>query len=168
MDFIPGRRLDDILENGELETARALRIAYQIAQGLQAAHDKDIVHRDIKCANIMVGDDDRVTILDFGIAKRPGRPQTTEGQTFGTIAYMSPEQTQGGAVDHRSDIWSLGVCLYEMLSGRRPFEGDQAAAVVYQIVNQNPPSLTSLGLDVPSVPSGCAPVSSVSPSQSLS
>jgi serine/threonine protein kinase/Flp pilus assembly protein TadD len=149
MDFVPGRRLEDILENGELETERALRIAYQVAQGLQAAHDKNIVHRDIKCANIMVDDDDRVTILDFGIAKRPGRPQTAEGLTLGTIFYMSPEQTQGDAVDHRSDIWSLGVCLYEMLSGRLPFEGDQAAAVVYQIVNQNPPSLTSLGLDVP-------------------
>jgi serine/threonine protein kinase/Tfp pilus assembly protein PilF len=149
MDFVPGRRLDEVLEEGPLETVRALGFAHQIAQGLQAAHDKNIVHRDIKCANIMVGVNDQVTILDFGIAKLPGRPQTAEGKTFGTIGYMSPEQSQGVAVDHRSDIWSLGVCLYEMLAGRLPFEGEQAAAVVYQIVNQNPPSFTSLGEDVP-------------------
>jgi serine/threonine protein kinase/Tfp pilus assembly protein PilF len=149
MDFVPGRRLEEIVECGPLETDRALGIAHQIAQGLQAAHDKNIVHRDIKCANVMIDEDDQVTILDFGIAKLPGRPQTGEDKTFGTIAYMSPEQTRGGAVDHRSDIWSLGVCLYEMLSGRLPFEGQHNTAVVYQIVNQHPPSLTSVGMDVP-------------------
>jgi serine/threonine protein kinase len=149
MDYVPGHRLEEIVEEGPMETARALKIAYQIAQGLQAAHDKNIVHRDIKCANIMVDEDDQVTILDFGIAVLPGRTQTGEGRTFGTIAYMSPEQTQGSAVDHRTDIWSLGVCLYEMLAGRRPFEGRHDTAVVYQIVNQHAPSLTSLGIDAP-------------------
>lgn len=149
MDFIPGRPLDQIVDGAPMELGRALGIANQVAQGLQAAHDKNIVHRDIKCANIMVDDDDRVTILDFGIAKLPGKPQTGEGKTFGTIAYMSPEQSRGDAVDHRSDIWSLGICLYEMMAGRLPFEGSHDSAVVYQIVNQNVPSLTSLGFNVP-------------------
>jgi serine/threonine protein kinase/Tfp pilus assembly protein PilF len=149
MDFVPGRRLEEVLEDGALEVDRALKFAYQISQGLQAAHDKNIVHRDIKSANVMVDDDDRITILDFGIARLSGHSQTREGVTFGTIAYMSPEQAQGKAVDHRSDIWSLGVCLYEMLAGRFPFESSHDTAVAYQIINQHHPSMTSLGLDVP-------------------
>jgi serine/threonine protein kinase/Tfp pilus assembly protein PilF len=149
MAYVPGTRLDEIVENGQLELDRALNIAYQVAQGLQAAHDKNIVHRDIKSANVIVDADDRITILDFGIAKPSGQAQTGEGKTFGTIAYMSPEQTRGGVADHRSDIWSLGVCLYEMLAGRLPFEASHDSAVVYQIVNQHAPSLTSLGLAVP-------------------
>jgi serine/threonine protein kinase/Tfp pilus assembly protein PilF len=148
MDLVPGRRLEELTAEGPLEVHRALKLAHQIASGLQAAHDKNIVHRDIKSSNIMVDEDDHITILDFGIAKSPGRPQTGEGTTYGTIGYMSPEQTQGNPVDSRTDIWSLGVCLYEMLSGRLPFEGPHESAVVYQIINQNPPSLTSLGLNV--------------------
>jgi serine/threonine protein kinase/Flp pilus assembly protein TadD len=149
MAYVPGRRLDHLIADGRLEVDRALKLASQIAQGLQAAHDKDIVHRDVKSANVIVDDDDRVTILDFGLAKLPGQVQTGEGRTFGTLTYMSPEQTQGSGVDHRSDIWSLGVCLYEMIAGRLPFEGQHETAVIYQIVNQHPPSLTSLGLDAP-------------------
>jgi serine/threonine protein kinase/Tfp pilus assembly protein PilF len=149
MAYVPGRRLDAIVEKGPLSVERALDIAIQIAQGLQAAHDKNIVHRDIKTANVIVDKDNRVTILDFGIAKLSGQAHTKEGSTFGTVTYMSPEQARGDSIDHRTDIWSLGVCLYEMLAGRKPFVAEQDAAVVYQILNQNPPDLADLGLGIP-------------------
>ncbi|MCK4773301.1 MAG: protein kinase, partial [Candidatus Krumholzibacteria bacterium] len=149
MEFLPGDSLEAIVERGPVEITRAVEIAIQIAQGLQAAHDSDIVHRDIKSANVMVGDDGQVTILDFGLAKLAGSAQTREGIAIGTVAYMSPEQTRGEAVDHRTDIWALGVCLYEMISGRVPFQGDHDSIIVYQIANQDPPPLFDLGLKVP-------------------
>jgi len=150
MAYIRGRSLKDLVAQGRIPVGKAIDIAIRVAQGLQAAHGRNIVHRDIKSANIMVDEDGRVTILDFGVAKLSGHiTQTGEGRVVGTVAYMSPEQASGEDVDARTDIWSLGVCLYEMLSGELPFKGDHDSAVIYQLVNRDPPSLSSLGLEVP-------------------
>jgi TolB-like protein len=143
MTYVPGRSLYDIVRRGALDLDRALDIAIQVAGALQAAHHSGIVHRDIKGANIIVGDEGRVTILDFGIAKLVNQAtQTGQVQALGTIAYMSPEQASGKVVDHQTDIWSLGVCLYEMITGKLPFKGEHDSAIVYQIVNQDPPPLS--------------------------
>jgi serine/threonine-protein kinase len=114
-------------------------ITEQICSGLQAAHNADIVHRDIKPENILIDKNGRVKILDFGLAKLKGVSKPTkESSTLGTLHYMSPEQIQGQEVDHRSDIWSLGVVLYEMLTGIVPFTGDYEQAIMYTIMNQEP------------------------------
>lgn len=150
MAYVEGRSLRNVLESGPLEPDEALRIALQVAQGLQIAHKKGIVHRDIKSANIMVAEDSRAKIMDFGLARmRGGTLLTREGMTMGTIAYMSPEQARGEAVDHRTDIWSLGVVLYEMFGGRLPFQGDQDQAVVYSILNTKPKPLMELRPGIP-------------------
>jgi len=150
MAFIPGKSVDVLLADGPLPVAKALDIAVEIAKGLQAAHERGIVHRDIKAANVICDDDGRVTILDFGVAKLAGHSsQTGEGPPTGTVAYMSPEQASGEDVDHRSDVWSLGVCLYEMIAGSLPFKGDHNSAVIYQIVNVDAPPLVVLRADVP-------------------
>ncbi len=152
MAYIPGRSIADIVSEGPLAVDRALKIAVQIANALKAAHNHKIIHRDIKGANVIVGDDGRVTILDFGIAKLGGQPtQTGKGETLGTVAYMSPEQATGEVVDPRTDIWSLGVCLYEMLAGELPFKGYHDSAVFYQIVHQDAPSLSDKGVEVPAL-----------------
>jgi TolB-like protein/Flp pilus assembly protein TadD len=142
MAYIPGRAVNEVLRERPLPVVRALKIAVQVAEALQAAHHLDIVHRDIKSANIIVDDSDHATILDFGIAKLGGQPtQTGEGRTAGTVAYMSPEQAMGRGVDARTDIWALGVCLYEMITGSVPFRAEHDSAILYQIVNQDQPSL---------------------------
>ena len=113
-----------------------INYAIQIAEGLSKAHSKKIIHRDIKPANILITEDDVVKIVDFGLAKLAGRTMLTkEGTTLGTASYMSPEQTQGTEVDKRTDIWALGVVLYEMLTGKQPFEGDYEQAVMYSIMH---------------------------------
>ena len=139
MEFVDGENLRTRLRAGPLEVDDALDIAAQIAEGLSDAHRTGIVHRDIKPANIVVTPDGLVKIMDFGLARRPGGAQLTRaGTTMGTVAYMSPEQARGGTVDHRTDLWSLGVVLYEMVVGRRPFRGDHDQAVIYSILNDEP------------------------------
>ncbi len=150
MEYIEGRNLKSIIESGPFEPELASKVGIQIAQGLYEAHQKGIVHRDIKPANIMITDENRVKIMDFGLAKSPGRTQLTrEGTTVGTVAYMSPEQARGEEVDQRTDIWSLGGILYEMISGQRPFKGEHEQAVIYSIINEEQKPLTGLRSGIP-------------------
>jgi len=150
MECVEGTSLRSLIEAGSLKLETAVDIAVQTAAGLQEAHEKGIVHRDIKPANIMITPRGRVKIMDFGLAKAAGRTQLTrEGTTIGTVAYMSPEQARGDEVDNRTDIWSLGVVLYEMVTGRQPFGGDYEQAVIYSILNSKPEPLTSLQTGVP-------------------
>ncbi|MFC1553162.1 protein kinase [candidate division KSB1 bacterium] len=138
MEYVKGMNLKDKIDSGPIEINEALNIAIQIAEGLSKAHEKGIVHRDIKPANIVIADDGTAKILDFGLAKAVDVSITKTGTTLGTAAYMSPEQARSEEVDHRTDIWSLGVVLYEMLEGKRPFKGEYESAVMYSIVNTDP------------------------------
>ena len=150
MSCFEGQTLKEKIEIGPLKIDEALKIAVQAAEGLQAAHEKGIVHRDIKSANIMVTEKGQVKIMDFGLAKLKGQTKITkEGTTLGTASYMSPEQSQGVEVDHRTDIWSLGVVLYEMITGQLPFRGEYEPAVLYSIMNEEPEPLTALRTGVP-------------------
>jgi len=145
-----GDTLKKKIEQGPLEIEDAVSIALQVAQGLSKAHEKGIVHRDIKPANIMVTDDGVVKILDFGLAKLTGQTRITKtATTLGTIAYMSPEQARGEEVDQRTDIWSMGVILYQMVTGQLPFKGEYEQAVVYSILNDEPGPMSKLKADVP-------------------
>jgi len=150
MAYVEGQSLRKKLESGPLELDEALRLATQVAEGLQIAHKKAIVHRDIKSSNIMVDDRNQAKIMDFGLARMTGGTLITqEGTAMGTIAYMSPEQAQGEEVDHRTDIWSLGVVLYEMFGGQLPFKGEQDQAVVYSILNKKPKPIAELRSEIP-------------------
>ena len=140
-----GETLKKKLEKGPIKIDEAIDIATQIAEGLKKAHQKGIIHRDIKPANIFITNDGLVKILDFGLAKVSSQAQiTTMGTTMGTVAYMSPEQTKGEDVDQRTDIWSFGVVLYEMLSGELPFKGDYEQAIIYSILNEEPKAITGI------------------------
>ncbi len=144
MGYYKGESLKERIERGPLEPAEALGIALQIARGLSRAHESGIVHRDIKPANIIVTERGEAKIVDFGLAKLAGQSKMTRiGTTLGTVSYMSPEQTRGDGVDGRTDIWSLGVVLYEMLTGRVPFKGDYEQAVIYSILNEQAEPLDS-------------------------
>ncbi len=150
MEFIEGHSLKEKIAVGPLKLDEALNIVMQVADGLQAAHEKKITHRDIKPANIMLTSKGQVKIMDFGLAKLAGRSALTkEGTTLGTIAYMSPEQARGENVDHRTDIWSFGVVLYEMITGQHPFKGEYEQAVMYSIMNEKPEPITGLRTGVP-------------------
>ena len=150
MAYYQGETLKAKIERGPQPIDEAIEIALQIAQGLAKAHGKDIVHRDIKPANIMMTTDNVIKIVDFGLAKLAGRTKLTkDDSTLGTAAYMSPEQAQGLAVDNRSDIFSLGVVLYEALTGQVPFKGDYEQAVVYSILHEDPEPITGLRTGVP-------------------
>ena len=150
MSYYPGETLKKMIERGPLRLERAGDIALQIARGLSRAHEGGVVHRDIKSANIMVTERGEAKIVDFGLAKLAGQKGITRtGTTIGTVSYMSPEQARGEEVDRRTDIWSLGVVLFEMVTGRLPFEGDYEQAILYRIVNEEPAPCTSL---IPSLP----------------
>jgi len=150
MAYVEGQSLRKKVESGPIELDQALRIATQVAEGLQIAHKKGVVHRDIKSANIMVTEDNQAKVMDFGLARISGTTLLTkEGSTMGTIAYMSPEQARGEEVDHRTDIWSLGVVLYEMFCGQLPFKGDHEQTVLYSILNKKPKPITGLKADIP-------------------
>ncbi len=137
MQFVEGTTLRDRVLSGRIETVDALRYLIQIADGLKQAHEQGIVHRDMKSSNIMITPTSRAVIMDFGLARPAGSGRTDERfSSRGTSAYMSPEQARGESVDQRTDIWSLGVVLYEMLAGRLPFRGDYEQAVVYSILNE--------------------------------
>jgi len=150
MAFYQGETLKKRIERGPLKIDEAVDIAVQVAHGLATAHEHGIVHRDIKPANIVVTSDGVVKIVDFGLAKLSGRTMITRtGSTLGTAAYMSPEQARGEPTDHRTDIWSLGVVLYEMLAGKRPFEAEYENALLYSILNAEPRPVAALRADVP-------------------
>jgi serine/threonine protein kinase/Tfp pilus assembly protein PilF len=148
MEYVEGRSLKDLIQKKNLSFNSAIEIAIQIGKGLNEAHQIGIVHRDIKPENILLNKNGDVKILDFGLAKFHGATRITlEDSTLGTFCYMSPEQYQNADVDQRSDIWSLGVVLYEMLSGQLPFEGEYEAAVMYSIFNESPPPLKQWGIN---------------------
>ncbi|MFH1680758.1 MAG: serine/threonine-protein kinase, partial [Candidatus Eisenbacteria bacterium] len=150
MEFVEGESLQAMIRRAPLGIDKAIDLSVEIAQGLQEAHERGIVHRDIKSANIMVTPKGRAKIMDFGLARSMGQTTLTKtGTTVGTIAYMSPEQARGEGVDHRADIWSLGVVLYEMITGRLPFKGDHEPAVIYSILNEDPDPVTAIRSGVP-------------------
>jgi TolB-like protein/Flp pilus assembly protein TadD/predicted Ser/Thr protein kinase len=150
MAYIEGLSLKEKIQSGPLKLEEALKIATQVAEGLQEAHRKGIVHRDIKSDNIMLTNEGSVKIMDFGLAKiAKGRLAAREEMKSGTVAYMSPEQATGGSIDLRTDIWSLGVVLYETLAGQLPFKGNYSEAVIYSILNEEPVSIRDFRSRVP-------------------
>ncbi len=145
-----GQTLRKRLERGPLELDHAVALAMQIASGLSAAHEGGIIHRDVKPANIIITDDGTIKIIDFGLAKLLGHASLTKaGSTLGTAAYMSPEQARGEEVDARTDVWSLGVVIYEMLAGKLPFSAEHEQAILYRILNEDPEPLTAYRQDIP-------------------
>jgi eukaryotic-like serine/threonine-protein kinase len=150
MPCYEGIPLNKKIEEKPLAIEEAIVIAIQIANGLQAAHVKGIVHRDIKSSNIFITSNGQAKVMDFGLARSAGMTQVTKtGMTVGTVPYMSPEQARGEKVDHRTDIWSLGVILYEMITGRIPFRSEYAEALVYSIMNEEPEPVTGIRSGVP-------------------
>ena len=150
MAYIKGQSLNDKVKAAPLGLEEALDIGMQVAQGLQEAHEKGVFHRDIKSSNIMVTDKGQAKIMDFGIAKLTGGTEITKPATFmGTVAYMSPEQASAKPLDHRTDIWSFGVVLYEMLTGQIPFKGVHEQVILHSILNKSPEPITSLRSGVP-------------------
>jgi serine/threonine protein kinase/formylglycine-generating enzyme required for sulfatase activity/dienelactone hydrolase len=142
MEFIGGRSLKQRIAGKRLTQAEAVDLAVQLAEGLEEAHKKGIVHRDIKPGNIMLTERGQAKITDFGLAKVLGGSLITkQATTMGTVAYMSPEQAQGRPVDYRTDLWSLGVVIYEMLTGDLPFRGERETSILYSVVHEEPASL---------------------------
>ena len=150
MEYIEGQSLKDIIQKDPLKMEAVLDIALQIVDGLKEAHDEGVVHRDIKSSNILLTKKGQAKIMDFGLAKPLKEASITETATImGTVAYMSPEQATGEVFDHRTDIWSFGVVLYEMLSGQLPFGGEHQQLILYSILHKNPLPITNLPYAVP-------------------
>jgi len=154
MEYVPGRTLADILKaNGHVTSQKAAEIAAEVAAALGFAHRNNVVHRDIKPANILIGHNGQVKVADFGIARALNAPTesslTQAGSVMGTATYFSPEQAQGAQPDPRSDLYSLGVVLYEMVAGRPPFSGENPVSIAYKQVHENPQPLNQLVADVP-------------------
>jgi serine/threonine-protein kinase len=152
MEFVAGQSLDKLLlsrSDRKLPAETAVQIALELAEALDCAHGQGVVHRDLKPANILVAEDGHVKIADFGIAKLNLANATMAGRSLGTPAYMSPEQLNGGDVDGRSDLFSLGVVLYTILTGYRPFQGNSAMTVAFKVVNREPIPATILDTELP-------------------
>jgi len=150
MEYVEGKSVKELIKGKPLSIKEILNISIQIAEGLNTAHKKGIVHRDIKSDNIMLTAEGLVKIMDFGLAKLRGVSKLTRtGSTVGTLAYMSPEQVQGIELDQRSDMFSFGVVLYEMITGQLPFKGEHEAAVIYSILNEAPEPLERYKADLP-------------------
>jgi serine/threonine protein kinase len=160
MELIDGPSLADLIEPGGLPVETLLKHAIPLADALGAAHAQGITHRDLKPSNVMIAKDGRVKVLDFGLAKfhdeplvnntmAATRPITGQTQIVGTVAYMSPEQASAGEVDHRSDLFSFGVLLYEMATGERPFKGDASVSVLASILKDAPKRITELRPGLP-------------------
>ncbi len=159
MEFVDGQALSARIPPQGFPVDELLRLSIPIAEAISAAHDKGIIHRDLKPGNVMLASDGRVKVLDFGLAKLtnvavdagdlPTQELTGEGRIVGTVAYMSPEQAEGKEVDHRTDIFSLGVLLYEMATGRRPFTGDTSVSVISSLMKDTPTSASELNPGLP-------------------
>ncbi len=152
MEFVAGQSLDKLLlsrEDRKLPAETALQIAFELAEALDCAHGQGVVHRDLKPSNILVTEEGHVKIADFGIAKLNLANATLAGRSLGTPAYMSPEQLNGADVDGRSDLFSLGVVLYTILTGYRPFQGNSAMTVAFKVVNRDPIPATILDTELP-------------------
>jgi serine/threonine protein kinase len=163
MELIEGRPLSELIPPQGMVLDRFLQLALPLADAVSAAHRRGIVHRDLKPANVMVTEEGRLKVLDFGLAKLkeaeppegemstlPTWEQTREGRIVGTIPYMSPEQAEGKAVDARSDVFSLGIVLYEMVTGRRPFHGDTSVGMLSSILRDTPVAVSDLRPELPS------------------
>ena len=150
MEYVDGVTLKELISNGSIQESEVRRWISELAEGLWVAHDAGVVHRDIKPANAMIDRRGRLKIMDFGIAKLAGTETelTRENSTIGTIAYMSPEQARGEAIDHRADIWSVGVILYELVTGQRPFTGAFREAIMYAMLHSDPPPPSSINPEV--------------------
>ncbi len=151
MAYLDGQELSQEIESGPLKIERLIELTEQVARGLQEAHGKGVVHRDIKPANIMVTTQGQAVLMDFGLAQlaHGGSKLTKEGTSLGTSAYMSPEQTTGEKLDLRTDVWALGVVLYEMATGQVPFQGHYEQAILYSILNEPPEPITAVRTGVP-------------------
>lgn len=150
MEYVEGKTIRDMVETGTVSIRKAIDIITQAAEALEAAHNKGILHRDVKSANIMVNMEGRVKVMDFGLAQLAGKSQLTRtGTTMGTLSYSSPEQISGKPVDRRSEIFSLGVVFYELLTGQLPFKATNEAEILFAIINNEPPKLSKLRDDVP-------------------
>jgi serine/threonine-protein kinase len=150
MAYLEGSTLRKLLQAGPVALRDVVDLSIQMADGLQTAHDKGVIHRDIKPGNLMVSPVGKVKITDFGLAKFEGGSEiTTDGTRMGTVSYLSPEQARGDDVDHRTDIWSLGTVMYEMIAGKRPFRGETDRAIVQAIQFEDPEPITSLSQNIP-------------------